>query len=50
MPIATKSSRINISKESKAKSIAEILSKNLIAGDVLLLSGELGVEIGRAHV
>ena len=43
MPIATKSSRINISKESKAKSIAEILSKNLIAGDVLLLSGELGV-------
>ena len=43
MPIATKSSRINISKESKTKSIAEILSKNLITGDVLLLSGELGV-------
>ena len=43
MPIATKSSRINISKESKTKSIAEILSKNLITGDTLLLSGELGV-------
>ena len=43
MPIATKSSRINISKESKTKSIAEILSKKLITGDILLLSGELGV-------
>ena len=43
MPIATKSSRINISKESKTKSIAEIFSKNLISGDTLLLNGELGV-------
>ena len=43
MPIATKSSRINISKESKTKSIAEVFSKNLFSGDILLLSGELGV-------
>ena len=43
MPIATKSSRINISKESKIKLIAEVLSKNLVSGDILLLSGELGV-------
>jgi len=43
MPIATKSSRINISKESKTKSIAEIFSKKLVLGDVLLLNGELGV-------
>ena len=43
MPIATKSSRINISKESKTKSIAEIFSKNLISGDILLLNGDLGV-------
>ena len=37
MPIATKSSRINISKESKTKFIAEIFSKNLVFGDILLL-------------
>tara|TARA_B100000214_G_C23881426_1_gene587426 strand:+ start:170 stop:655 length:486 start_codon:yes stop_codon:yes gene_type:complete len=43
MPIATKSSRINISKESKTKLIAEEFSKNLISGDILLLNGELGV-------
>ena len=43
MPIATKSSRINISKESKTKLIAEAFSKNLISGDILLLNGELGV-------
>ena len=43
MPIATKSSRINISKESKTKSIAEIFAKNLISGDILLFTGELGV-------
>ena len=43
MPIATKSSRINISKESKTKSIAEIFAKNLISGNILLISGELGV-------
>ena len=43
MPIATKSSRINISKESKTKLIAEAFSKTLISGDILLLNGELGV-------
>ena len=43
MPIATKSSRIDISKESKIKSIAEIFAKNLVSGDILLLNGELGV-------
>jgi len=43
MPIATKSSRINISKEKKTKVIAEIFSENLRAGDVLFLFGELGV-------
>ena len=35
--------RINISKESKTKLIAEAFSKNLISGDILLLNGELGV-------
>jgi len=43
MPIATKSSRINISEEKKTKNIAEIFSKNIKAGDVLFLNGELGV-------
>jgi len=43
MHTATKSSRINISKESKTKSIAEIFAKNLISGNILLISGELGV-------
>ena len=43
MHTATKSSRINISKESKTKSIAEIFAKNLISGDILLFTGELGV-------
>ena len=43
MRIATKSSRINISEEIKTKSIAEVFSKNIKAGDTLLLRGELGV-------
>ena len=43
MPIATKSSRINISDEKKTKLIAEIFSKNIKSGDTLLFSGELGV-------
>ena len=43
MHIATKSSRINISEEIKTKSIAEVFSKNIKAGDTLLLRGELGV-------
>ena len=43
MLTATKSSRINISEEEKTKSVAEVFSKNLEIGDVLLLNGELGV-------
>jgi len=43
MLIATKSSRINISKEIKTKSIAEVFSNNIKAGDTVLLRGELGV-------
>tara|TARA_B100001778_G_scaffold94883_1_gene77488 strand:- start:380 stop:868 length:489 start_codon:yes stop_codon:yes gene_type:complete len=43
MHIATKSSRINISEEIKTKSIAEVFSNNIKAGDTLLLRGELGV-------
>ena len=43
MRIATKSSRINISEEIKTKSIAEVFSNNIKAGDALLLRGELGV-------
>ena len=43
MPIATKSSRINISEEGNTKNIAEIFSKNIKVGDVLFLKGVLGV-------
>ncbi len=43
MHIATKSSRINISEEIKTKSIAEVFSKNIKAGDTVFLRGELGV-------
>jgi len=43
MHTATKSSRINISEESKTKSIAEVFSKNIKVGDVIFLKGELGV-------
>ena len=43
MPIATKSSRIDISQEEKTKNIAKIFSKNIKIADVLCLNGELGV-------
>ena len=43
MHIATKSSRINISEEIKTKSIAEVFSNNIKAGDIVFLRGELGV-------
>ena len=43
MHIATKSSRINISEEIKTKSIAEVFSNNINAGDTLFFRGELGV-------
>ena len=43
MLTATKSSRINISKESKTKSIAKIISDNIKIGNILFFKGELGV-------
>ena len=43
MLTATKSSRINISEEDKTKSIAEIFSNNIKAGNVIFFKGELGV-------
>ena len=43
MLTATKSSRINISEEIKTKSIAEVFSNNIKAGDTIFLRGELGV-------
>ena len=43
MHIATKSSRINISEEDKTKFIAEIFSKNIKVGNIILFRGELGV-------
>ena len=43
MLTATKSSRINISEEGKTKSIAEIFSNNIKAGNVIFFKGELGV-------
>ena len=43
MLIATKSSRINISKVEKTKSIAKIFAKKIKVSDVLFFNGELGV-------
>tara|TARA_B100000579_G_scaffold87100_1_gene68408 strand:+ start:146 stop:628 length:483 start_codon:yes stop_codon:yes gene_type:complete len=43
MLTATKSSRINISQESKTKSIAKIISDNIKIGNILFFKGELGV-------
>ena len=43
MPIATKSSKINISSEKETKKIAEIFSRNIKLGDVIFLYGEVGV-------
>ena len=43
MPIATKSSKINISDENKTKLIAELFSRNLVKGDILFFYGPLGV-------
>ena len=43
MHTATKSSRINISEEDKTKSIAEIFSRNIKVGNVILFKGEFGV-------
>ena len=43
MLIATRSGKINISKEKETKLIAERLSKFIKLGDTLLLTGNLGV-------
>ena len=43
MPIATNSSRLNISKEKDTKKTAEIFSKNIQKGDVVFFYGEVGV-------
>ena len=43
MLIATKGGKINISEEKDTKSVAEKLSKTIKQGDVILLSGNLGV-------
>ena len=43
MPIATKSSKIDISKESLTASLAEKFSKIFKRGDIVFLYGEIGV-------
>ena len=43
MPIATKSSKIDISKESLTASLAEKFSKIFKKGDIVFLYGEIGV-------
>jgi len=43
MPIATKSSKIDISKESLTASLAEKFSKIFRKGDIVFLYGEIGV-------
>jgi len=43
MPIATRSSKHNISKESATASIAKKISLNVNKGDVLFFFGEIGV-------
>ena len=43
MPIATRSSKHNISKESATASIAKKISFNVNKGDVLFFFGEIGV-------
>ena len=43
MLIATRSGKINISKEKDTKFIAERLAKHINLGDILLLTGNLGV-------
>ena len=43
MPIGTKSSKINISKEIDTKLISKIISNHLVNGDIVFLYGEIGV-------
>ena len=43
MRIATKSSKLNISKIENTKKIADIFAKNIFKGNVILFYGEVGV-------
>ena len=43
MPIATKSSKLDISKIENTKKFADIVSSNIDKGDVILFYGEVGV-------
>ena len=43
MPIGTKSSKINISKEIDTKLISKKISNHLIKGDIIFLYGDVGV-------
>ena len=43
MRIATKSSKLNISKLENTEKIADIFAKNIFKGDVVLFYGEVGV-------
>ena len=43
MRIATKSSKLNISKLENTKKIANIFAKNIFKGNVILFYGEIGV-------
>ena len=43
MPIATKSSKFDISKESDTAKIAKEVSKKIKKGDILFFFGEIGV-------
>ena len=43
MHIATKSSKLNISKLENTKKIADIFAKNILKGNVILFYGEVGV-------
>ena len=43
MRIATKSSKLNISKLENTKKIADIFAKNIFKGNVILFYGEIGV-------
>ena len=43
MRIATKSSKLNISKLENTEKIADIFAKNIVKGNVILFYGEIGV-------
>ena len=43
MRIATKSSKLNISKLENTKKIADIFANNIFKGDVVLFYGDVGV-------